>query len=338
MRLTLLILLCGSAFANDLYVNTDTGSGTTCSSGSPCATLSVGVAQLPVPVTAPWTIWVAGAAADTTAVTISGHTTTPANYIEIKTDPTAPNGRHQGVWSTSKYRLVATAGGQIMITLSDLYVRITGLQLSCQGGCSDLYLNTANGPATDIRISNNILVNTIPSTSSYIVSDTSYGTSNTVWNNLIYASGGTGGTGIRFLNTTGSQNKAYNNTIIGFTEGVHKYGTTTLKNNLFSGCTADVGNGAATDTYNATTNDNTKGLSAGGTGNRFSQTFTFAGAAPDYLLGATDAGARTYGATDPGSGLFLDDILGMTRVAPWDIGASQINVSSGRRRVVTVNE
>ena len=44
---------------------------------------------------------------------------------------------------------------------------------------------------------------------------------------------------------------------------------------------------------------------------------------PDYALsGATD-GAYERGETDPGSGLFSDDIDGTTRSAPWDIGAHE---------------
>jgi hypothetical protein len=101
-----------------------------------------------------------------------------------------------------------------------------------------------------------------------------------------------------------------------------------LKNVLFSGCTADVASGPATDTYCATTNDNTKGLSAAGTGNRFSQTFTFAGAS-DYHLASTDAGARDYGVSDPGSGLFADDIDGETRSGSWDIGSDEYVAAGG---------
>jgi hypothetical protein len=63
-------------------------------------------------------------------------------------------------------------------------------------------------------------------------------------------------------------------------------------------------------------------FAAGGTGNRFSQTFTFAGAG-NYHLASTDAGARGYGVSNPGSGLYSDDIDGQTRSAPWDIGADQ---------------
>lgn len=265
---------------------------------------------------------VEGSAADTTNVTFAGTVTDATHYIEVKTDAAATYGRHQGVWSTSKYRLTSTAGGQNLINIQDDYFRVTGLQMSCAGSCINILVNTPNGHTSDIRISNNILVNDATAAAGVGFSDPNWGTNNTLWNNIIYATGGTGNIGVRFLNTGTSQNKAYNNTIVGFSEGIHKYGITTLKNNLFSANTTDVGNGPATDTYNATNNDNTKGLSAGGTGNRFSQTFTFAGAG-NYHLASTDAGAKGYGVSDPGAGLFSDDIDGQTRSSSWDIGADQ---------------
>jgi hypothetical protein len=93
-------------------------------------------------------------------------------------------------------------------------------------------------------------------------------------------------------------------------------------NLLFSGNTTDCYEQETTlaDTYCATTNDNTKGLTSAGTGNRFSQSFTFTS---NYTLDPTDAGAKDYGASDPGAGLFSDDITGTARSGAWDIGASE---------------
>jgi hypothetical protein len=100
------------------------------------------------------------------------------------------------------------------------------------------------------------------------------------------------------------------------------------KNLLFVNNTTDCYESQTTlaDTYCATTNDNTKGLTPGGTGNRFSQTFTFS---DNYHLASTDAGARDHGTSDPGSGLFSDDIDGETRSGTWDIGADEY-LAAGR--------
>lgn len=50
---------------------------------------------------------------------------------------------------------------------------------------------------------------------------------------------------------------------------------------------------------------------------------------PDFALASDDAGAKDYGETDPGSGLFDDDINGDVRSAPWDIGAHEFQAAAG---------
>jgi hypothetical protein len=118
----------------------------------------------------------------------------------------------------------------------------------------------------------------------------------------------------------------YNNTIINCVNGVKTNvaeSRATVTNCLFSGCTNDINDvGVTTDTYCATTNDNTKGLTTDGTGNRFSQTFSFVDAANgDYHLASNDDGAKDHG-TDLSS-IFTDDIDGETRSGTWDIGADE---------------
>jgi len=110
--------------------------------------------------------------------------------------------------------------------------------------------------------------------------------------------------------------------------GIRNSGTCIVKNTLFYNCENDA-TGTISDTYCSTTNDNTKGLTAAGTGNRFSQTFTFIDSGNfDFHLDPDDAGALGYGlnlyndATYP----FQDDIDGQDRGgsgATWDIGADE---------------
>lgn len=341
--LAILTLLCALAEAANttLYVNTastvgtqDCTTNTAGNSGTAaCATLSQAESILPADITTGisqgiWTIICEGSAADRVNVTFSGTVTSATYYIEVKTDTAATYGRHAGVWSTSKYRLESTAGGEAIITISDLYVRLVGLQVYAQGSGTCVTINTASGQSTDIRISNSL----IKTESGTGITSPGYSTDISIWNSVIYATG-TGAYGIRFVNTASSANKVYNSTIANFAEGVHKYGTTTLRNNIFSGNTFDVGNGPATDTYNATDKTSSAGLSSGGTGNRFSQTFTFAGAG-DYHLSASDAGAKGFGVSDPGSGLFADDLDSASRSGSWDIGADQVTTGSRRRGVM----
>jgi hypothetical protein len=94
-----------------------------------------------------------------------------------------------------------------------------------------------------------------------------------------------------------------------------------VKNNLAYGLSGDFASGTYVNTkcdYNATSGS-AMGYTAG-SNDRVSQTFSFV-AADDFALVATDAGAKGYGVTDPGAGLFSTDILGTERTAPWDIGA-----------------
>ena len=66
--LALLFLTPTTSWAlTDLYVNTDTGSGSTCTVGSPCATLSAAVAAIPGSISDSYVIHCSGSAADATA-------------------------------------------------------------------------------------------------------------------------------------------------------------------------------------------------------------------------------------------------------------------------------
>jgi hypothetical protein len=65
---------------------------------------------------------------DTSAVTISGFTTSSANYLEIRAD--SSNNAVKDGWDTGRYRLVVAGTA---ITNEDAYVRITGLQIKATG-------------------------------------------------------------------------------------------------------------------------------------------------------------------------------------------------------------
>lgn len=70
--------------------------------------------------------------------------------------------------------------------------------------------------------------------------------------------------------------------------------------------------------YNSTTSSTMGGTA--GSNDRLSQTFSFV-SSTNFALASNDGGALGYGLTDPGSGMFYDDITGTTREAPWDIGS-----------------
>lgn len=262
--------------------------------------------------------------ADTTAATVTGFTTTEANYLEIKTDAAS---KASASWSSTKYRLEVSDG--VCLLINDDWVRVTGLQIKVSSttgdgrngisittvGTASFYLSgnfihCARTSGTNVRG-----INIADSTATVYA-----------WNNIVYGTG-TPTVGIRYYNQSASY--GYNNTIVGFTNGMEAptTGTVQVINNLFSGNTnASTGAGAfaAGSGYNATNLATLNYTVTGGsTGDRLDQTFSFEGAA-DFHLTANDAGARNYGLTNPGSGLFTDDIDGTTRSAPWDIGADEV--------------
>lgn len=88
--------------------------------------------------------------ADTTAVVITGWTTTATNHISIKTSAGA---RHAGVWSNSKYRLYVV--NATALTISEDYVRIEGLQIgkSSVSSSDRMAIEIFGQGTSDIRLS-----------------------------------------------------------------------------------------------------------------------------------------------------------------------------------------
>lgn len=265
---------------------------------------------------------------DTTAVTVAGFTMDATHYLHI-TVPVAD--RHEGIWSTSKYRLV---GATIpMLYIRDPFVRVEGLQIDntatsgTNPACVWVDMDDTENP-TDIRFDSCILRKSGHRTSAsweaciFLPADT--GVTNGVvrlFNCVLYdAINGHANTAAIYSLEGDNTVTAYNCTFHNCDNGIYRNtGAVSAINCLFDNCVADT-LGTVTETYCATTNDNTKGIDAAGAGNRFSQTFTYEAGTDYFQLASTDAGARDYGTSDPGSGLYSDDIVGTTR-SDWDIGA-----------------
>jgi hypothetical protein len=341
-----LLLAAAQAWGADttLYVNTDTGSGTTCSSGSPCASLSVAEAQIPADITTGgsqgiWTIECSGSAADTTGVVFSGTTTSATYYIEVKASSSY---RHEGFYSTSKYR-IETSGTGSTFEIAESYVRITGLQLYRSNlSADDVYIVKVTGYRSGVYIRYCLIRgNGGAWYDGGISADISTG-GFYVYNNIIYDIGtGSVTSGILVNAADGTPTASiFNNTVIGKAAEV-RYGIRRLDaaltaiNNIVVNATTVFSGAFESASGNNATNESAMGYTgATGTGDRTSQTFTFTNG---YHLDAADAGARTYGRSDPGSGLFSDDIDLVSRPSVWDIGADQVAVASSvRRRLVVI--
>jgi|GEM_PF-3209021 len=77
--------------------------------------------------------------ADTTRLATSGYTTNATYYLWIKVDS---EDRHAGVWSTSKYRLVASVGNDELVDTLPNYTVLEGMQIHNTSGTGSRCVNT----------------------------------------------------------------------------------------------------------------------------------------------------------------------------------------------------
>ena len=261
--------------------------------------------------------------ADTTGFTIAGWTTSATQYINIYGGTSY---RHAGVWDDTKSRM--STGSSTAINILASWTRISYLQFTVTGGCDTITCST--GAVTDVRIFNNISRCVSSTGSEFIYENNTNSSGWKIYNNIIYDHANSG---IRL--SSGSSMVAYNNTISGCGVGILnniENGVIGI-NNILNGCTTGAtGTFAAGTDYNAT-DDAAIGYAVTGGGNihdHVSHIFTFVGAT-DFHLAAADVGAKDLGVANPGSGLFLDDIDGVTRSGTWDIGADEY-VAAGEIR------
>ena len=323
------------------YVNTASspgGDGTTNATAGDnraYASLNEAEAAMPATLTDWWRIICEGQAADTTAVTLAGTTTTAANYIEVWTDPAQTYGRHDGKWNTGKYRLeVSNYGDTGLVTVNVPYVILDGLQIkstfSTPGSGHAIKINHSSGGTPWVKVSNSILQGVVSGSFYNFGIEVREGTAY-IWNNIFYNWNSTYGFGM-YVGTATDNAYFYNNTIVNCTYGIRQnVGVLTAVNNIVKGSgntNAYVGTFTSSD-YNSTDGtDNTEG----GANSLQSQIFSFVNTGAgteDFHLLLTDTGALNHGIADPGSGLFSDDIDGQTRSGTWDIGADEYVAAGG---------
>ena len=284
-----------------------------------------------------------GDGADTSSVIIDGWTTGVDNYINIYTpvfsSEVGVSQRHNGQWDATKYQLVASVTYNGVLTISDEFVRIVGLQIENSVGtaskdCQENAIRIASvTAASEIRINNNILRATSLGSScsdadiqgaAGIRQNTNTGVVK-AWNNIMYGWGS--GFTQDWISSGGAS--LYNNTIInsvarGISLGGDNVGTYRLANNLVQGLNPnyviDVG---ITLDYSATN------LSQDATSPQVAlrnKTVSFVDADNrNYHLAIGDTNAEDQG-TDLSSDAnlaFSDDIDGGTRPTTWDIGADE---------------
>jgi hypothetical protein len=299
--------------SGDAYVDTDLGTDDVSHGGSAgsgaCASLNYLFNNILGNYTGALTIHCKGSAADTVA-NLPYLFASAANPLTIKVDQAD---RHNGEWNTAKYRLYATpSAGLSVLYAGDNYVTIEGLQIgfAAPSDSSDrqclvlpvfgpyvlknciFYMDTSAGAYS---IGKAISAN---STSAYVsvkIINCAIMTTNlreSTYGILEYGSG-TGPVGI------------YNCTIKNFAIGIAQNAEpVTAYNCGFVNCTA----------LHSGTVDHTTTCSE--------VTPTFA-AGKEFHLDSTDTTWKDQGTSDPGSGLYSDDIDGVARTGTWDIGADE---------------
>lgn len=274
----------------------------------------------------------AGTAADTTGVTLSGWTTGSTNYIEIVGNNTT------GILDTSKYRMEVSTVIYCLrvVNAGSDFVRVRNMQFkntNADGDCVEF--DRAQAATYDHRVSNCILYGGV------------YGlylgrTTVKAWNNVIY---GMSTVGIWCLSGYAAPTaELYNNTIINSVRGINaQSGTVTSKNNYAGGNT--------TGDYLGTFTSSSTHASSDATGNTGLQNIAVSTSAGAYFTNVTGGSENLHintssalidvGTSDPGSGLFSDDLDGVARTGSWDIGADEFVAAGGggggdARRVILV--
>jgi len=260
---------------------------------------------------------------DSTEASIEGWVTNDTNYIKIIGAVSERTSSNTGKFSTDRYRRSAR-----LTVNCDSKAVMQGIQFACSG--ESLYFSIWSGtPAFKWDIDSCIFSNggawggmvTIPNTV-FVNSICN------IFNCVFYSA--TANVYAIYHRCPGVTVYAYNNTFTNLYSAVQADANCQIKaiNNLSSNISSTVMAGTFLNgtNYNSTSK-NTHGYTVTGGGNtndRVNQTFTFADAATfDFHIAVTDAGAKGFGVTDPGAGLFAADTDGQTRSAPWDIGADQ---------------
>ena len=275
-----------------------------------------------------------GDAPDTTAVTISGWTTSATNYIRIFTPTSAvevgTSQRHPGYYDTGKYLL--RYGGEVL-RISDNYVRVDGLQVHMNADVVNaggiVFSKGSDTGNSDYEVSNSLVRGPGTGSQNTRIGINLYSAGSgtlRAWNNIVYNWVGTGTRNTGILPDDATYGfYLYDNTVVDCGWGIEVgNGTVVAKNNLVS---------SNTDNYNGTfsglSTNNLSGPSqadAPGSNPRNAATVTFVSySGDDFHLAAADTGARGYGAdlSADANLAFAVDIDGAARSGLWDIGADE---------------
>jgi len=233
--------------------------------------------------------------------------------------------RVTGVYTTgadAPYRLVAAAPVTGLIILDEANGEVDGIQASNTEEIDTTHAVIINDTAGGSTIVHDCILLDINGRGIEFIDSSIIAQA---WNNIVQGSGGREGIKVDEVDTC----VLYNNTIHNFDDGIEidAANSIIIKNNIIfdNGDDIDDAVGATID-YNATDDgdgDHPQGPSGADWANEMSNY-----AAEDFEL---DAFGNCYanGVTDPGSGLFSDDVRGISRTVPWSIGAFELDAAGG---------
>ncbi len=276
---------------------------------------------------------------DNKEAVIDGWTTGNENYIRIFTpvlsSEVGKSQRHKGKWDDNSYRIVVIAikSYQNCILVRVPNARIQGLQLFIQSDYSSAgavrYFEQVSG---EFNVSNCIAKGYTTSSESKIYGILAYNDNSSesvikLWNNIIYdfyfPDTTTGQSGI-VINVNGCSGIICNNTIYNCRNGIIGWlGGFIVINNII--------NNAKDGFFNWDTSNTNKDYNVSNVSNDFPGAHSLNGAkvffvdtlGRDLHIAIDDTLAKDNGMSDPGQGLFTDDIDGQVREGKWDRGADE---------------
>lgn len=259
-------------------------------------------------------------------------TTTTANYLEIFGNNTT------GKWNTSAHRFEITDSSGLYNQYAS-HVRLYNVQMMVRittgGRVNAMRLSTANNDLSfgaPFFLFKGCIVRKDPTSTSGDVDG---------FSNSISGSGAGGGV-LYIVNSVvydclngsltdggawvAANVRAYNNTMYGNTFGFQD-DQVCVNNVAVENSGGDfLGTGTTGHSHNSSSD-----TSAGGTSALTNQSYTFIDAAnDDFRLASGDP--RDNGLSDPGSGLFSDDVLGNTRTGTWDRGFHEFGAGGGSQQ------
>lgn len=266
--------------------------------------------------------WSGGA--DTNAVTIAGWTTGASNYISVYTTNTA---RHTGKWDATKY-VLSTSSGNVLSLAVD-YIRLDGLQVKTTSTGVARIITTATGVSSGSWLVKNCIMRGNAASSSRIdgfIIATAATVSLTAQNCAAFdMPTSTSSSGFTVSNGSWTAN-LLNCTVYNAYTGFNRIaGTAVAKNCLAQTCTTDF-----SGTFDGASTNNCSEDGTAPNTNEQTGTVTFTDAA-NGDFGLVSGVAIGNGADL--SGTFTDDLAGLTRTVPWDIGARMYVAEGGVTQV-----